>query len=857
MGDEGRYRLGRAVVPELYTIMIEPDMKKFVFKGYESISADVSKPSSSIIMNAAELAVEGAEVVSKGSVIKAKPVIDQKLQRLTLSLNKKVSGKVEIHIRFTGKHNDKMYGFYRSEYDSDGKKQIMLSTQFEAANARNAFPCFDEPELKAQFEISLAIRDGYECISNMPAKRISTKNGKRTFEFERSPRMSTYLVYMGVGKYSRLEGRCGGIKVRALATPGKKEYLKIPLEYAVRFIKYYEDYFGVKYPLKKMDILAIPDFAAGAMENWGAVTFREVAMLATKKSSVAEVQRIAEVVAHELAHQWFGDLVTMEWWNDIWLNESFATFMSYKAMNAVFPEWRADLQYIEETIDVGLTADGISSTHPIEVTVNSPADMDSAFDEISYEKGGSVLSMIEDYCGEETFRKGLHNYIKKHSFSNAVRDDLWTAIDDAAEKDGKKLQVKKVANEWITRKGYPYINVKGSESFELHQERFAIDNDNYNEKPWPIPVTYSSENDKEKRVLMDKKDITISGCGSWIKLNYGQKGFYRAFYEKSDRSRIAAMINEGRIEWLDGWGVAGDLFVLARSARIKAEEYVDFAEMFSKRCEYPMVARVVGQMHWVRDMLPSGNSLVPRINELLDTYAEYHLRKLGWSYKNGESTIDTDLRSMAIVASAVAGNSSTIRKAEEFFAEIKKGKEFNSNIRRPIMRVAAENGDAVRYNWFKEKYMKETDPYRKREYLGCLGLFQDKKLVDSSLAFSLSKYVRLQDSLTLPAVIAGNAGRQKRIWKAGTAERWLAGKDVIWHWTRDNWKTLMKRNAIGTHALGRYIENLSVISDSVKKKEIESFFEKKGNVRDDIKPVLAEALGRISTNIKFREFNSE
>src|SRR3989344_4181595 len=315
-------------------------------------------------------------------------------------------------------------------------------------------------------------------------KELAEKNKKIT-KFQTTPKMSTYLLYLGVGKFEYLENNSSRVKIRVYTVPGKKNLGKMALDYAQRFLDYFDNYFGIKYPLPKCDFIAIPDFSSGAMENWGAITFREIVLLGDEKTSVANKEYIAEVIAHELAHQWFGNLVTMKWWDDLWLNESFATFMAQKAVSEVFPEWEYDLRFYEDILESALSADSLKSTHSISVPIKHVKDVSQIFDRISYEKGCSVLHMLESYIGNESFRKGLTIYLKNHEYSNAVKEDLWNALAESS----KNKNVTKLMSAWVNKPGYPIVNVENN---KLTQKRFLLSEES--KGTWPIPIQYITEN---------------------------------------------------------------------------------------------------------------------------------------------------------------------------------------------------------------------------------------------------------------------------------------------------------------------------------------------------------------------------
>lgn len=834
--------LGENVIPSKYTLSFSPNLKTFIYGGNASISVQIKKPTRSITLNASELKISGASVYSSKREQKASVTSDAKLQRITLSFKDPVSGKAEISIAFTGIHNDKMYGFYRSRVASSGKAGYMLSSQFEAANARNAFPCFDEPSFKAVFEVSMTVDKGLECISNMPISKVKgLEKGMKEVRFLPTPIMSTYLLYLGVGKYDHVDGNAGSTKVRVVTTPGNAKLAKLPLKYAIDAILFYEKYFGIKYPVPKVDFIAVPDFAAGAMENWGAITFRETALLIDEDSSVAAKQRVAEVIAHELTHQWFGDLVTMKWWNDLWLNESFATFMSYKAMDHSFPEWKVKTEYLRDVIATAFGADQLKSTHPIRVHVESPEQIDQIFDEISYEKGGTVLNMIEHYAGEETFRKGLNVYLKKHSYSNATTSDLWEAIDQAAKSDRKKIDVKRVANYWISKPGYPIVGVEKSKGgFMLSQERYFLLSEMYDKTVWPIPINYSLSG-RKGQILMEGKTAQIrTSDNEWIKLNYGQSGLYRVAYEEDNLERLGELVSSKEIDAMDAWGLENDMFARARSGRIVADDYLEFAESYCLDSGYPLNINVLGHVGWIYDMLYGHDNADAK--DLLVRYSSQIIDQLGWVRKENESSFDTTIRASAILEAGLADHQPTIDKATALFNDyVKKGKEIDPNIRGPVYYVNVWNHGRSAYEILRKRYEKEEVPEERSRLLHALAMPKDPGLIRDALAYSLTDKVRLQDAYAIPAIISSSP----------------EGREIVWSWTKENWQRLKKMYASGTHMLGRYVSNTGGLSDMAYKEEIEKFFSRKENRRNDITQNLGKALEQIEANSIFVKANTK
>ncbi len=826
--------LGDNVIPSRYTLVFEPDLKTFKTTGSETIECTVRKETTRIILNSKEIEIKSATVKSNGATQSACVNEDKELERVELVLATPVEGPIEIEIDFTCINNDKMYGFYRSTYEVDKKQKTLLSSQFEAANARAAFPCFDEPEFKAVFKLSMKIDKNLSSISNMPAlKEISSQN-KKLIEFDETPKMSSYLLYLSVGEFEIREDKVGKLIIRVITTPGKGKFTELPMQYAKESVKWLQEYFGIDYPLPKLDFIAIPDFAAGAMENWGAITFREIALLGEEKTALSNRQYIASVIAHETVHQWFGDLVTMKWWDDIWLNESFAEFMSNKCMDELHPDWDFGIQYIENTVGTAFAADALKSTHPISVDVADVGAVDSVFDAISYQKGGSILRMLEDFVGKEIFKDGLHRYLEKHAYSNATKHDLWDAIQEAS---GKKIRVSDIIESWVMKPGHPLIHVKEVPGgFSLEQERYMLlgsEKDN-----WPIPLHYLDESGVST-MLMKEKTQKLKGK-NWVMLNYGQKGFYKVKYEGDLLDKIGKLIKEDRISDIDAWGVENDMFAFVRSARITVDDYIDFVEKYCMDKGYPTNSSISSHFTWLCFM-GYEKKFGERARIASIRFHKKMLSELGWERKKEDGVIETQLRSGAIGSLGLAGDKDTLARAKkEFDSFVKDGKEIDANIRGAIYALNAWQ-DGKFFDLFLKRYKEEPAPDERRRNLMALGRFSDSVLLYKTLELSDSDEVRLQDSFLLPAMVSRNP----------------IGKPLIWGWTKKKWKSFMGKYDSGTHMLAGFVDDLAAASDEKTFEEIRGFFEDKKNRRSDMEMELSHTLEKIETNIKFMEKNSE
>ncbi len=835
--------LGDNVLPSRYELLFQPDLKTFDFKGKETIHVTVKKPTTTITLNAVGLSIDSASVECKGSVQKARAKANPAKETLTLQLQRRVSGAAKLTIEFSGKCTDNMAGLYRSRYMENGKEKWILTTQFEAANARNAFPCFDEPGMKAVYDVSMLVDKDLQCISNMPAKKESIKEGRKLVTFHTTPKMSSYLLYLGVGNYDVVSDRLGKLKISVMTTPGKKRLANHALSFAKKFMRFYEHYFGIKYPLPKMDLIAIPDFAAGAMENWGAITFRETALLAEDNASVAARQRIAEFVAHEFTHQWFGDLVTMKWWDDLWLNESFATFMSYKAMDAVFPEWNMGTAYIADEVGIAFSVDQLLSTHPIHVPVGKPSDVDQIFDEISYQKGGSVLNMLEDYVGKEAFQKGLHIHLKNRAYSNAEAADLWNALGKAVG-SSRGPEIKRLADTWINKKGYPYITVKDkSGKTHLQQRKFTLMDPKPAGDLWPIPVHYSlSPKDRAgKKFLMSSSTAVINAKEPLIKLNLNQKGFFRTLYSEAKLEELGNAIKENELGSIDSWGIENDLYAFVKACKFSLREYLEFVGNYCFASKYPLNISVLQHLSGLYSLAYSSKSDVrDDIRALLKEYGVELLKQVGWIRSQNEGTITTKLRSAAISAAGFAGDAATIHKAGKLFKISIEGKRgIDPNLRSAVYGITAFYGGKDTFDALVEKYKGEDVPEEKIRCLQSIGMFNDAILARRALEFSMSGNVRYQDGISIPAIVSSRP----------------AGRKLIWGWTKKNWKALMSRYPSGTHMLSYFIDNLGTVTDEKTLGEINSFFAKKQNRRGDITRALQQANEIARINIRFMKEN--
>ncbi|KAI9812822.1 MAG: Aminopeptidase 2 mitochondrial [Thelocarpon impressellum] len=659
---KGRQVLPTNVTPVHYDLTLEPNFEDFSYEGTVIIDLDVNQDSTSISLNTIDLDIRSTKVSSGSSLISSTPTVsyNEDSQTTTISFDKALpaGSKAQLHQTFKGVLNDKMAGFYRSSYkdSQDGSTKYIATTQMEPTDARRAFPSFDEPALKATFDITLVADGKLTCLSNMDVESErwvdSALSGgkKKAVKFTRTPKMSTYLLAFIVGDLKFIETKNFRVPVRVYVTADKDvEHGRFSLELAARTLDFYEKTFDSKFPLPKMDMVAIPDFSAGAMENWGLVTYRVVDLLFDEKTSGASTkQRVAEVVQHELAHQWFGNLVTMDFWDGLWLNEGFATWMSWYSCNVFYPEWKN-----------ALSLDSLRSSHPIEVPVKRADEINQIFDAISYSKGSCVLRMISKYLGEETFMEGIRRYLKKHAYGNTQTGDLWAALADASGKD-----VEKIMNVWTKNVGYPVVTVtenQGSNSIHVKQNRFLRTGDVKPEEDKTLYPVFLGLRTKDGV----KEDATLSGREGnfdlpdldFFKLNADQSGLYRTSYSPARLEKLGKAAKEGLLTVEDRAGLIADAGALAASGYQKTSGVLALLKGFDSEAEFvvwdEIITRIASVRNaWMFEGQPLKNGLKAFQRELVSDKAH----KAGWSFEEGEGHIQQQYKALLFGSAGLAGD---------------------------------------------------------------------------------------------------------------------------------------------------------------------------------------------------------
>ncbi len=777
------YRLPRHVVPVRYELRLAPDLTAATFAGQETITVTVHQPTSEIVLNAVELEVTSARIEGGSDASQQAWVeLEESVERCHLRFPTSITpGSWRVNLTFRGKLNDKLRGFYRSTYkDERGTTHTMAATQFEATDARRAFPCWDEPDFKAIFATTLVIDPALTAVSNTKIASESFDGGKKILQFADTIHMSTYLVAFIVGQLEATEPvMAGRTSLRLWAVPGKRHLARFGQEIASASLKFFEDYYGIPYPGDKLDLIAIPDFASGAMENLGAITFRETALLVDQLTAThAELERVADVVAHENAHMWFGDLVTMSWWNGLWLNEAFATFMEMLAVDAWKPEWQRWTSFGVSRA-AAFSVDGLQSTRPIEYPVRAPKDADAMFDVLTYEKGASVLRMLEQHIGPTVFREGVRDYLHAHAYGNADTKDLWVSLGKVA-----KQPIPELMDSWIFQPGYPLITaeLKGDSELALTQQRFTYIASPLTPRPspttWHVPIqlrTTIGGKAETKKVLLTEAEMRFAvpkDCES-VFLNDGGHGFYRVRYapELLDRLLSAGL---DRLAAIERFNLVSDAWATTIAGLVPLADYLDLTTRFKQERDKNVWAVLLDSFSLLNRIITPADR--PALEAFVRDRIGPTVAELGWTPRNGESELTKQLRGEMISAFGKLGNDqATQRKAAELYRAYRKdAAAVDPNVLPALVAILAHTGDAARYDEFSERFRTAATPQEERRYLFSLAAFQPRALLEHTLARTLNGEVRAQDAPFLVSVIMGS----------------VYGRELAWNFVKANWDTM-------------------------------------------------------------------
>lgn len=799
------YRLPRDVRPHHYDLVLEPDLAAATFVGTMVVRITAEESVDTVVCNAADLTVDEAWVhTAAGERVDATAQFDEATERVTFRLGGTIAaGDHELHCRFRGVLNDKLRGFYRSTFrDHEGVERTIATTQFESTNARRAFPCWDEPDAKATFAVTLVVDADLFAVSCGPEiERTATGDGRVRIRFADTMVMSTYLLAFVVGPLEATEPvDVDGTPLRIVHPLGQGHLTAFALEAAAFSLRYFENYFGIAYPGDKLDLVAVPDFAFGAMENLGCVTFREVLLLIDPATATQpELQRAADVIAHEIAHMWFGDLVTMAWWEGLWLKEAFATFMEMKATDAFRPDWK-------RWVDFGLMktaaydTDALASTRPIEFEVVSPADAEGMYDILTYEKGAAIVRMLEQYLGEDDFRAGVHRYLTRHAYANTRTTDLWDALEEATGQP-----VRALADTWIFQGGFPLVAATTDDdrtTLRLHQEHFRYAGGG--DGRWHVPVIVDVVRGGRRtgvRTLLDAADTTVElgGPADAVVVNAGGHGFFRVHYDDAGRRALTTRAQD-LLEPIERYALVDDAWAALLAGRTGAVDVLALCRELADDDDLSVWQRIAGVLGGLSRFV-DGDDLTSLRRVVVDI-AGPALDVVGHEAASGDDDRRRELRATLFgLTGGLGRDAGVLRRAEALLGD----PGADPALLAAAVNITAAVGDAARWEAFVHRADSAATPQDARRYLYALADFSDAATMDRTLRRCRDGEVKTQDA---PFVIARALGNRDR------------AADV-WSFVASEWDVLCER--FPSNSISRMVSTVTTITDPVLAEAVTTF----------------------------------
>ena len=831
--DKEKFRLPNLARPIRYEIHLLPNLENQVFKGTVNIELSILENTSYISLNVADIEILDMSLEKDSEKI-SNWEIDEDYEILKINFKDIIPiGKYNLFIKYNGILNDKLRGFYHSSFTDDkGQIQSIATTQFESTDARRAFPCFDEPDYKAVFSVKLSVEKNQFCLSNAEIKNQNEdeKNNIKIVEFEDTIPMSTYLVAFVVGPFEASKAvNVDGINLRIIYPKGKGHLCDFALELGEYALRYFSNYYKIPYPGDKLDMVAIPDFAAGAMENLGCITYREALLLVDKKQATSnELIRIADVICHEIAHMWFGDLVTMKWWNGIWLNEAFATFMATKAVADYNEDWDRWAQFSLEK-SMAMDIDSLSTTRAIEYPVISPSDADGMFDLITYEKGGSILRMLEQFLGEDTFRQGVSDYLTKHSFSNTETDDLWNALEESSN-----LPVKSMMDTWIFQPGHPVIsyNLNGK-NIVLNQSVFKYLNNSESELIWSVPIfikyKHKDSVEYEKYLLENEKsEIKLKSQTKEIFLNANAYGFYKVNnnFENSFND-IDEFSSEEKYSMID------DYWSMVLNGSKNKDEFLNFSSIFKKETDPDILTLLYSCFSSINRVTENKTHLQSIVRPIFENSFE-ELDKIKNRSTREIQSLATSLRALSILIN----DDSKILLSKQIFKDFTENKSLNyePDIVSSAISITAHFGNSETFNNYLELMENAKTPQDEVRFQRALVIFREETQIKKVHQLILEDKIRTQDA---PYLLAGALNNENNGW-------------LTWQFIIKNWEILTKK--FPENSIVRMLSGIRSLNHRKYMDEINNFFNQKERISQG-KLQLEQHLEKLEINVNLRERN--
>jgi puromycin-sensitive aminopeptidase len=853
--DDG-VRLPRTVVPERYELVLTPDLDAASFVGTVDIDVEVVESTRSVVCHAAELAITEAWLTSPSGERKEPSGIelDEAAETLELAFPRALEAGTgwSLHIAFSGVLNDKLRGFYRSTFSGpDGTEHTIATTQFEATDARRAFPCWDEPDRKAVFAVTLVVPDGLLAVSNAGERsREQLDDDTVAVHFVDSARMSTYLVAFVVGPLEVTEAvDAGGVALRIVHPPGKGHLTAYALEVGAFCLQFFADYYEVPYPGDKLDLVAIPDFAFGAMENLGCVTFREVLLLVDPdEATQPELERVTDVIAHELAHMWFGDLVTMKWWNGIWLNEAFATFMELLACDAFRPDWDRWTSFgLSRT--AAFDVDALRSTRPVEYPVVTPADAEGMFDLLTYEKGAAVLRMLEQYLGAEVFRDGIRRYLATHAFGNTETTDLWDSLDEVTDEP-----VRQIMDSWIFQGGFPLVHadlIDDGNVLRLSQDHFGYagdrgegddeSGDQLEAQRWIVPVLVTLAGGGAvtvERVLLDgaSVDVPLVEPVEWLFTNTEGTGYYRTAHATALLDGLVSRAQRV-LSPIERYLLVDDAWSAVLADAMPAHHFVELTEHFGHETDRSVWQRILASLRFLDRMVDDDTRAVLRTR--VATLAGPALERLGDEPGVEEPDRVRSLRGELFEALGTIGEDPAVRiRARQLHDDERSAPgTVDPELLAASIRVIAWTGGAAEFDDFLARFQAASSPQEERRYLDVLADFDEAEILERLLPLTLDGTIRPQDAPYLVRRALANRHQGPRAWA----------------FVREQWSTINER--FPSNSIARMLEGVRWLIDEAAADDVFAFFATHQVPQGD--RIVAQHLERLEVNLALRHRASE
>jgi aminopeptidase N len=832
-------KLPKQVVPEEYAIRIAPDLGKFTLAGSETVKLKVRQPVRRLVLNALEINITSASLDGK-AIPEPALKLDPKQETLTITLASELpSGPHSLELNFTGKINQQGQGLYYVPYQEQGTgaKKIMLGTQFEATDARRFFPCWDEPSFRARFQLTAVVPENFTAISNMPVEKETRVAGGKEVRFAATPPMASYLNVFCAGELDAISANLKNVNHGVIATRGKAEMGHYALESSQQILDYFNDYFGLPYPLPKLDHIAVPGGFGGAMENWGGITYYESRLLFDPEKSSAETkQNIYEVIAHETAHMWFGDLVTMAWWDNLWLNEGFASWMGTKCTAKFNPEWET---WLSKNVprdptrrhgigkETAMEGDARSTTHPIQQPIANEAEASSAFDDITYRKGMSLIRMLESFLGENVFRDGIRKYMAAHKLSNSTTADLWNSLSKASGKP-----VGEIAAGWTQQPGFPVVKVgrEPSGKITLRQERFTVHFDKAPPLEWKIPLTYLVAGEAAPAsLLMTTKSMDLpsipADCA--VKLNVAGAGNYRTQYD--DASWKLLLADLAKLGAADRVNLLSDAWALVQANRVPLSLYLDLVEKLPTKTELAEREQIMHVFDFI-DRLIVDQPQRDQFQKYARSVLRSSFEQVGWEPKSGEPSRIASLRASLINALGDLNDEEIVAGSRERFQKfLADPASLAPDLRAPVFAVVGRYADEAAWNKLHELGMKTTSIEEKQNYYDALACALDPKLAAGTLEISLGDELPTSRAIYLVSKVA----------------RQSEHPEVAWQFAKAHMKQLLAKTdalAANSYAPGLF----TFFSDAARISELE------GYAKSDLPPTAAKDVAKAIDEVGFR-----